>query len=240
MQASCAEDFGDQREFAEESEPRPPHLHLFSCYDSSILVMMPLKSLSAQDSYVEEGESSANTGEVEGRDCKHELDAADFVPGGCAPVAVGGCAPGNVVHPLETQDDAKSEPDKDGEQDPRTQILLACQKVCDDFGGPAQYLNGRIRTSEDQASFESLLRSVLPSSDLVDYWRPGVKIHSGQIINVHPANLGRSASVTTKPLPYPKTFLALADEILSHSFLTDEEPLRVWVPSSHPGGSYIM
>ena len=157
MQASCAEDFGDQREFAEESEPRPSHLHLSCCYDYSILVMLPLKSLSAQDSYVEEGASSANTGEVEGRDCKRVLDAADFVPGGCAPVAVGGCAPGTVVHPLdiETQDDAKSEPDKDGEQDPRTQILLACQKVCDDFGGPAQYLHGRIRTSEGQASFDS-------------------------------------------------------------------------------------
>jgi hypothetical protein len=69
---------------------------------------------------------------------------------------------------------------------------------------------------------------------LVDYWRPGVKIRSGQIINVHPANLGWSLSVTTKPLPYAKTFLALADEILPHSFLTDEEPLRAWVPSSHP------
>jgi hypothetical protein len=130
----------------------------------------------------------------------------------------------------------RSEPDKNGEQDPRTQILLACQRVCDNFGGPAQYLNGRIRTSEDQASFESLLRSLLPSSDLVDYWHPGVTSHSGQIINIHPASLGWSASVTTKPLPYPKTFLALAAEIISHSFLTDEEPMRVWVPSSHPWG----
>ena len=130
----------------------------------------------------------------------------------------------------------RSEPDKNGEQDPRTQILLACQRVCDNFGGPAQYLNGRIRTSEDQASFESLLRSLLPSSDLVDYWHPGVTSHSGRIINVHPASMGRSASVTTKPLPYPKTFLALAAEIISHSFLTDEEPMRVWVPSSHPWG----
>ena len=125
MQASCAEDFGDQREFAEESEPRPSHLHVISWYVSSILVVMSLKSLSAQDSYVEEGDLSANTGEVEGRDCTHELDVADFVPGGCAPVVVGGCAPGNVVHPLESLDDAKSEPDKDGEQDPRTQILQA-------------------------------------------------------------------------------------------------------------------
>ena len=101
MQASCAEDVGDQREFAEESEPRPSHLHLIYFCDSSILVNIPLKSLSAQDSYVEEGDLSANTGEVEGRDCTHELDAAEFAPGGCAPVVVGGCAPGNVVHPLE-------------------------------------------------------------------------------------------------------------------------------------------
>ena len=102
-------------------------------------------------------------------------------------------------------------------------ILLGCQKVCDTRGGLAQYLNGRKMTSEAQASFESLLRNVLPSSDLVDHWRPGDRVHNGQMIQVHPATLGWVPSVSTKPAPYPKTCLAQVDEILTHYCLIAEE-----------------
>ena len=110
-------------------------------------------------------------------------------------------------HQLEwVPDDMKSEPDH--EQNPQMRILLDCQKVCDTFGGLAQYLNGRITSSEAQASFESLLRNLLPSSDLVDYWRPGDSVHNGQMIRVRLAILGFVPSASTKPAPYPKTFLA--------------------------------
>ena len=83
------------------------------------------------------------------------------------------------------------------------------------FRSPAQYLNGRITTSDAQALFESLLQNLLPSSDLADYWRQGDRVDNDQTIQVHPATLGWVPSVTTKPMPYPKTFLALADEILT-------------------------
>jgi hypothetical protein len=55
-------------------------------------------------------------------------------------------------HPLlEVPDDTKSEPDH--EQSLQTRFF-DCQTVCDTCGGLAQYLNGRITTSEAQASFE--------------------------------------------------------------------------------------
>jgi hypothetical protein len=38
----------------------------------------------------------------------------------------------------------------------------------------------------------------------------------------------------------PEHILELADEILTHSVLAAEEPLRVWVPSIQPRGAYIM
>ena len=114
----------------------------------------------------------------------------------------------------------KSEPDH--EQNPRTRILVDCQRVCDTFGGLAQYLNGRITTSEAQAPFDSLLRNMRPSSDLVDYWQPVDRVHNGQISHVHIAALSGVPSVSTKPSPYPKTFLALVDEILTHYVLIVE------------------
>ena len=122
------------------------------------------------------------------------------------------------LHPplLEVPDEIKNEPDH--EQNSQTRILLDCQRIGDTFGGPAQYLNRRITTSEAHASFESLLRRLRPSSDLVNYWRPGNRVHNGQLIQVHPVTMGWVPSVTTKPMPYPKTFLALADGILTHYF----------------------
>ena len=82
----------------------------------------------------------------------------------------------------------------------------------------------------EREAFSAQWRRLCPPSELVAYWAPGNIIHDGMRIHLHPASLGWSASASTKPLPYPKTFLALADEFFTHAFLTAEEPLRVWVP----------
>ena len=59
-----------------------------------------------------------------------------------------------------------------------------------------------------------MLQILLPSSDLVDYWRPGDRVHNGQITQVHPATMG-SVGVH-KTMPYPKTCLAVVYEIVAH------------------------
>jgi hypothetical protein len=82
----------------------------------------------------------------------------------------------------------------------------------------------------EREAFSAQLRRLCPPSELVAYWDPGKVIHNGMRIHLHPASLGWSASASTKPLPYPKTLLALADEFLAHACLTAEEPFRVWVP----------
>ena len=41
--------------------------------------------------------------------------------------------------------------------------------------------------------------------------------------------------MTANPLPYPKTFLALADEFLGHSFSSAEDTVRVWAPPDAQG-----
>ena len=93
----------------------------------------------------------------------------------------------------------------------------------------------------EREAFSAQLRRLCPPSELVAYWAPGNVIHNGMRIHFHPASLGWSASASTKPLPYPKqkTLLALADEFLAHSFLTAEEPLRVWVPPD-VGGDFCL
>ena len=71
------------------------------------------------------------------------------------------------LHPLlEVPDDMKTEPDH--EQTLKCGFYRIARRSVILFGGPAQYLNGRITTSEARASFESLLRNLVPSSDLVD------------------------------------------------------------------------
>ena len=109
-------------------------------------------------------------------------------------------------------------------------MLRDCQRICDIYGGPAQYLARQFPTIVEREAFSAQLRRLCPPSELVAYWDPGKVIHNGMRIHLHPASLGWSASASTKPLPYPKTFLALADEFLAQSCLTAEEPLRVWVP----------
>jgi len=162
--------------------------------------------------------------------CKAKVEP-DTERGGFAPEAQdGGCAP---------EDPIKSESEQDQEDDPKTKVLRDCQRICDIYGGPAQYLARQFPTIVEREAFSAQLRRLCPPSELVAYWAPGKVIHNGMRIHLHPASLGWSASASTKPLPYPKTFLALADEFLAHSFLTAEEPLRVWVPPD-VGGAFCL
>ncbi len=128
----------------------------------------------------------------------------------------------------------KSASDKceDGPKQKRGFHWIAREFV-DTFGGPAQYLNERIRTSEANVSFEHVMRRLPPHSEIADYWQPGDILHNGQLTHFHFASLGWVPSVTTKPLPYTKTCLALADELLTHYCLTAEEPARVWAQTNH-------
>ena len=58
-------------------------------------------------------------------------DEPDIERGGFAPEAQdGGCAP---------EDPIKSETEQDQEDDPQTKVLRDCQRICDIYGGPAQY-----------------------------------------------------------------------------------------------------
>jgi hypothetical protein len=157
--------------------------------------------------------------------CKAKAEP-DTERGGFAPEAPdGGCAP---------EDPIKSE-EQEQEDDPKSKVLRECQRICDIYGGPAQYLAKQFPIIVEREAFSAQLRRLCPPSELVAYWAPGNVIHNGMRIHLHPASLGWSASASTKPLPYPKTLLALADEFLAHSFLTAEEPLRVWVPPTVGG-----
>ena len=64
--------------------------------------------------------------------CPKCKDEPDTEPGGFAPEAQDrGCGP---------EDPVKSESEQGQEDDPQTKVLRDCQRICDIYGGHAQYL----------------------------------------------------------------------------------------------------
>ncbi len=107
-------------------------------------------------------------------------------------------------------------------------VLAQFACACDQFGGPAQYLQQRWR--HDLGKFAEQLNTQLPQLETVSYLEPAHlnRLASKERITLHASMLGFDAACTTKPLPYPTVAKALAEEYLTHGFLTEEEPLIVW------------
>ena len=107
----------------------------------------------------------------------------------------------------------------------KQQVLTAFDVLCDDCGGPSQWLAERFKDSE--ADSRASLSSMFPWMASIDYVQPAVwgKKDKGF---VHVSTLSFSPDRSTKGFPYRCTCRHILEEILVHGFLTEAEPLLLW------------
>ena len=110
-------------------------------------------------------------------------------------------------------------------------MLKIFESICTKHGGPSQYLLSRYSSSEAVAHFGEKLQKHVRQTDMVHYFDPkSMQPMNKEKLALHVTMLGFDQAATTKPLPYPKVCIALADEYLTHTFLSSDEPLAVWMP----------
>ena len=100
-------------------------------------------------------------------------------------------------------------------------------RLCDDHGGPMQYLNLCYPDTAARAQFGDWLTVQLVSEKPGDSMlEPSVAargISLGQAYLVHPAALSMLPISSSKPAPYPRVSKLLADEILKNGFLSEHD-----------------
>ena len=105
-------------------------------------------------------------------------------------------------------------------------LLTAFLKMIEKHGGPTQYLchvHG-----EPGKEFADELRQMFPYLDSVNYGEPSL-LRCRERCITHISNLGFHQDCTSKPPPYGKVCLELAEDILQNGFLTETEPLILWL-----------
>ena len=125
--------------------------------------------------------------------------------------------------------------------------VTACfVQLCDDFGGPMQYLNLCYPDKAARERFGDWLNLQLVSEkqprDLMlaaSVAARGVTVMQPYV--VHPSALSFLPESSSKPAPYPRVCKLLADEILKNGFQSEHDHLIVHNPveaeAPHPGVS---
>ena len=123
--------------------------------------------------------------------------------------------------PLQQELVQDPETNLDGGKDPRNEMLKIFESICTKYGGPSQYLLSRYSSSEAVAHFGEKLQKHIRQMDLVRYFDPkSMQPMNKEKLALHVTMLGFDQAAITKPLPYPKVCIALADEYLTHTFLS--------------------
>ena len=110
-------------------------------------------------------------------------------------------------------------------------LLQLFDSHCDTCGGPVQWLQATFNTVEKEQKFKEYLLSQFPWLDCVEYADPfflGKKEKSF----VHITMLSYHPDRSTKGLPFRSVCRDLAEEFLTHGFLTEVEPLLLWTTAS--------
>ena len=89
-------------------------------------------------------------------------------------------------------------------------------------GGPMQYLNEQVGTEAARAAFRATLAEAAPKQPQYSYLSgpPDTRAQS----YLHASDLGFDLDCSTKPPPFRVTAAALADEYLTHGFITEGGP----------------
>ena len=109
----------------------------------------------------------------------------------------------------------------------KASLMNTFATVCDRYGGPSQYLLDKFPSETSRGKFREELLQAFPLQSSVHYVVPSL-LGKKENTMLHVSMLGFTPETSTKPFPYSSVCKQLFEEYLTHGFLTDVEPLRVW------------
>ena len=116
----------------------------------------------------------------------------------------------------------------------------AFEAVCNNYGGPQQFLKARLGSKEAQIKFAKQLRATLPpvmdKTYCHDWPLPAIReedMASTPALVVHLSVLGYDLACTTKHPPLAETCRKIMEEVLVDGFVTASEPLKVMSLGTH-------
>ena len=110
----------------------------------------------------------------------------------------------------------------------RKAVREAFERLCNQHGGPVQWLLQKFNTPDLEKDFHTYLLETFPMMSTIDYVVPSL-LSKKEKAFVHISMLPFDPERSTKPLPYSCTCKDLLDEYLTHGFLTDSQALLLWV-----------
>lgn len=106
-------------------------------------------------------------------------------------------------------------------------ILTTFDQICDEFGGPQQWLANKFPKPEAVTCFRNDLLKQFPMMASVEYVQPAL-LGKREKTFVHISMLSFDADRSSKGLPYRHTCRELLEEYLCSGFLTESQPLLLW------------
>ena len=113
----------------------------------------------------------------------------------------------------------------------KQKVLELVSFYLEEFGGPVQFLQGQLDTTDGQEKFRTQLLALCPWMDCVEYVHPGT-LGAREKSLVHITMLDWDPSRSTKGLPFQKLARDLVEEYVTHGFLTETEPLLLWTTAA--------
>ena len=110
----------------------------------------------------------------------------------------------------------------------RKAVREAFERLCNQHGGPVQWLLQKFNTPDLEKDFHTYLLETFPMMSTIDYVVPSL-LSKKEKAFVHISMSPFDPESSTKPLPYSCTCKDLLDEYLTHGFLTDSQALLLWV-----------
>ena len=77
-------------------------------------------------------------------------------------------------------------------------------------------------------NFAAFIDIEIPAQTTVEYYDRGAPFQTDNVVNIRPTQLGFDCDATTKPLPFVKASVAIAEEVEKDGFITASEALRVF------------
>ncbi|CAK9118015.1 unnamed protein product [Durusdinium trenchii] len=109
----------------------------------------------------------------------------------------------------------------------REQVLHITDHILDTVGGPVQYLEKVLGSSPGPGwtEFTTALRDTFPQRPDLTYWQQPALPSTGETFNMSLWHLGWTKDCSSKPATFKVTARRLIDEFLTHSFVSDGDPI---------------
>ena len=110
-------------------------------------------------------------------------------------------------------------------------MIGAFDATGDEHHGPMQFLQKTLGSDAEQAAFINFLDKITPDSDNVWSLKDGVP-GDNALFFANPQRLCYQSVATTKPPPEVKASRLICQDILKNTFVSQDNPLLVWIPEA--------